>query len=234
MRVTREIGFFSLLVLVTLFVQNASAAILPFSTFGDLHGWQGSRSYEIDLVGDRVLSGDVTFTVYDTTNLVRTGETALAAAWDKPGQYIYAYQIWNDDDVLNEAVLSLAVFNKTSGIPLDVGLENIGSIRDTPSSGVEPTGVDLTVGNLEVIWEFRGEGIGEAILLAGDHSWFLMFSSYSSPVVGDFRIEAPEGEFPVPEIPEPATLILLGVGGALMFTKRRKSAQWQRGGVLTQ
>ena len=188
MRVTREIGFFSLLVLAALFVQNASAALLPFSTFGDREGWQGSRSYEIDLVGDRVLSGDVAFTVYDTTDLVLPGETALASVWDKPGQYIYAYQIWNDDDVLNEAVLSFAVFNKTSGVPLDVDLENIASIEDTPNSGVEPTGVDLTVGNLEVIWEFRGEGVNEAILLAGDHSWFLMFSSNSSPFVGDFRI----------------------------------------------
>jgi len=226
MRVTREIGFFSLLVLVTLFVQNASAAILPFSTFGDREGWQGSRPYEIPSVGDRVLSGDVAFTVYDTTNLVLPGETALAAVWDKPGQYIYAYQIWNDDDVLNEAVLSFAVFNKTSGVPLDVDLENIGSIEDTPAlgSGVEPTGVDLTVGNLEAIWEFRGEGVNEAILLAGDHSWFLMFSSNSSPVVGNFRIEAPpEGELPVS--PEPGTLMLLGLGGTLILTKRRKSVQ---------
>ena len=226
MRATREIGFFSLLVLVTLFFQNASAAILPFSTFGDREGWQGSRPYEIPLVGDRVLSGDVAFTVYDTTNLVRTGETALAAAWDKPGQYIYAYQIWNDDEVLNEAILSFAVFNEDEVTPMNVDLENIGSIEDTPSSGVEPTGVDLTVGNLEAIWEFRGEGISEAILLAGDHSWFLMFSSDFAPVVGNFRIEPPGGEVPVPpEIPEPATIALLGIGGALMFTKRRKSAQ---------
>jgi hypothetical protein len=229
MRVTREIGFFSLLVLVTLFVQNASAAILPFSTFGDREGWQGSRPYEIPLVGDHVLSGDVTFTVYDTTNLVRTGETALAAAWDKPGQYIYAYQIWNDDEVLNEAILSFAVFNEDEVTPMNVDLENIGSIEDTPAlgSGIEPTGVNLTVGNLEAIWEFRGEGISEAILLAGDHSWFLMFSSDFAPVVGDYEIRAPEeGEWPVPpEIPEPATIALLGIGGALMFTKRRKSAQ---------
>lgn len=228
MRVTREIGFFSLLVLAALFVQNASAAILPFSTFGDREGWQGSRSYEIDLVGDRVLSGDVAFTVYDTTNLVLPGETALVAVWDKPGQYIYAYQVWNDqdlidDEVLNEAVLSFAVFNEDEVTSMNVDLENIGAIEDTPSSGVEPTGVDLTVGNLEVIWEFRGEGVNEAILLADGHSWFLMFSSDFAPVVGNFRIEGPEeGDFPVPE---PCTLALLGLGGALMFTKRRKSAQ---------
>ena len=227
MRATRKIRFFSLLVIATLLVQNASATLLPFSTFGDQQGWQGSRPYEIPLVGDRVLSGDVAFTVYDTTNLVRTGEISLAAAWDKPGRYIYAYQIWNGGGVLNEAVLSFAVFNEDKVTSMNVDLENIGSIEDTPGSGVEPTGVDLTVGNLEVIWEFRGEGIGEAILLAGDHSWFLMFSSDFAPVVGDFRIEGPEGEFPVPpEIPEPATIALLGFGGALMFVaRRRKSVQ---------
>jgi len=225
MRVTREIGFFSLLVLVTLFVQNAGAALLPFSTFGDREGWQGRRDYgPINLFG-RVLSGHVDFTVYDTTNLELPGETALGAEWEKPGKYIYAYQIWNGGGVLNEEVLYFAVFNKTSGVPLDVDFKNISSIEDTsPSgSGVEPTGVDLTVDHLEVIWKFQGEAPGEAILLAGDHSWFLMFSSDSSPVVGDFRIES--SELPSTHAPEPATIALLGIGGALMFTKRRKSAQ---------
>ncbi|MBA7671761.1 hypothetical protein ES703_79924 [subsurface metagenome] len=155
MRVNKKIGFLSLLLVAALFVQNASATLLPFSTFGDRQGWQGSRPYEIPLVGDRVLSGDVAFTVYDTTNLVRTGEISLAAAWDKPGQYIYAYQVWNDpdlidDEVLNEAILFFAVFNEDKVTSMNVDLENIGSIEDTPGSGVEPTGVDLTVGNLEV------------------------------------------------------------------------------------
>ena len=76
-----------------------------------------------------------------------------------------------------------------------------------------------------MIWEFSGEGIGETILLAGDHSWFLMFSSDKTPVVGDFRIEGPEeGDVPAP-MPEPGTLMLLGIGSALIFTRRRKSAQ---------
>ena len=230
MRVMKRIAVLSLLVVATLFIQNASAAVLPFSTFGATAGWQGTRSYDVDLGDGSVLSGRVDYTVFDRENLQLEGETLLAEAWEKPGRYIYAYQIWNDpelidDEVLNEAILFFAVFNVDKVTAMDVDSESIGSIADTPSNGVEPTITDLMVGNLKVIWGFAGGGIGEAILLAGEHSYFLMFSSHSGPVVGDFEVEpvAEDGEFPVPDIPEPAMITLVGIGSVIMFIKRRKS-----------
>jgi len=222
MKMIRKIVLPSLLLVTALFVQNAAAALLPFSTFGSAGGWQGTRYYDIDVVGAGVLRGRVDFAVYDTQKLQFTGEIALADNWDKPGRYIYTYQILNDLSVGNEAVLSFAVFNKTAGMSLDVEKANIGSLEDTPNSGVQPTAVDLTAGNLEVIWEFEASGV--AILDPGDHSYFLIISSDAAPTVGNFQIKAFEGSPPVSQVPEPGTATLFVVG-TVMFMIRRKSAR---------
>lgn len=219
MKVTRKIGLLSLLLVAALFVQDASASLLPFSTSGDAEGWQGSRSYSYNVVGYGIVSGRVYFTVYDTENLVLEGEIALDDEWTMPGRYIYAYQIFNDQ----EAVLSFAIFNEIAGVSLDVDEEDIGSLEDIPDSGVERTAIELTAGNLQVIWEF--EEFGAGILDGGEHSYFLLLSTDGAPVVGDFEIKAlKEGDLPVPpEIPEPATITLLGIGAAMLLGKRRKS-----------
>jgi len=197
--------------------------MLPTSSFAD-GAWQGEEFYDEDLGGGDFLRGRVDFAVYDSENLLFPDESVWVGGLDIPGegQYIYAYQIFNDyEPGSDEAVWSFAVFG-IDGAPLDVVEDSISSSED-PQLGIEPSNEYFSTNSLEVIWEFKE--IGEAILLAGDHSWFLMFSSDKTPVVGDFRIEgSEEGEFPA-STPEPGTLMLLGIGGALMFTRRRKSAR---------
>ena len=76
-----------------------------------------------------------------------------------------------------------------------------------------------------MVWEFGGKE-GFSFIYKGDHPWFLVFSSDSPPVVGGYEIRAlEEGERLTPEILEPGMMALLGIGGALMFTRRRKPAQ---------
>ena len=222
MRVTREIGFFSLLVLITLFVQNASATLaqmLPTSSYAD-GAWQGEDFYDEDLGGGGFLRGRVDFAVYDTLG----GNEFIEAGFEAPGegQYIYAYQIFNDYEAASDkAVLSFAVFG-IDGAPLDVVEDSISSSED-PQLGIEPSNEYFSTDRLKVVWEFGGKE-GFSFIDKGDHSWFLVFSSDAPPVVGDYEIRAPG--FPAfSENPEPATIALLGIGGALMFTKRRKSAQ---------
>jgi hypothetical protein len=225
MRVTREIGFFSLLVLAALFVQNASATLppmLPTSSYAD-GAWQGFRLYDESLGGGDFLRGRIDFAVYDTLG----GNEFIEAGFEAQGegQYIYAYQIFNDyEPASDEAVWSFAVFGidedgEPSGVPLVVDEMSIGSQED-PESGVEPTDAYFGSSNSRGVWEFGG-----GALFAGEHSWFLVFNSNSGPVPGSYEVKAPEeGKFPV-STPEPGTLMLLGIGGALIFTRRRKSAQ---------
>ena len=84
MRVTREIGFFSLLLLAALLVQNASATLppmLPTSSYAD-GAWQGFRIYDEDLGGGDFLRGRVDFAVYDTENLLFPDESAWVGGLD--------------------------------------------------------------------------------------------------------------------------------------------------------
>jgi len=219
MRATRKIRFFSLLVIATLLVQNASATLLslPDSSYAEAEGnWQGYRIYEEDDFYVRI-----DFTVYDTQNLLFPEETAFAEELDIAGQYIYAYQIFNritaDEDVWSFAIFGIGEYS------LEVVEKSIGS-QDDEMGGVEPADAYFTPSNSRGVWEFNGDG---GYILAGEHSWFLVFGSNSEPVPGSYEIKGPEVDQPVPpEIPEPVTLTLLGFGGALMFVaRRRKSVQ---------
>lgn len=215
MRVTREIGFFSLLVLVTLFVQSASAALihLPDSSYAEVEdNWQGFRIYKEDDFHVRI-----DFTVYDAQNLLSSEEIAFAEELNIAGRYIYAYQIFNHytagKDVGVFAIFGIGEYS------LDVVEGSIDS-QDDKEGGVEPAYEYFTPLNSKAIWEFE-----EGVLIAGEHSWFLVFGSKSAPIPGGYEIKVPEeGELGVPT-PEPGTLMLLGIGGALMFTRRRKSIQ---------
>ena len=72
----------------------------------------------------------------------------------------------------------------------------------------------------------------------GEHSWFLVYSSDSSPDVGSYSLSTPgegpgEGEDPVPGLdpvaeesvtnPEPGMLALFGLGGAILLRGRKKT-----------
>lgn len=215
MRVIRKIGFFSLLVVATLFIQDAAATlILPHSTYGDLNGWQGSRIYEDN--GFNVL---VDFTVYDTETY--QNEFIGTDGFVNPGEgrYIYTYQIFNHP-AADEDIAYFGIFG-IDGATIDEATIDGLSSQDDGAGGV-PTYDEYFDDDLaRVVWEFDW-----GILIPGKHSYFLVFSSDYEPTVGDFEIRGfeEEGEFPVP-VPEPATPILLGLGSALIFMRQRKSFQ---------
>jgi hypothetical protein len=71
---------------------------------------------------------------------------------------------------------------------------------------------------LQAVWLFNDQ-----ILTSDEHSWFLVFRSGFEPVPGDYEISAETGEFPAgPAVPEPCTLVLFGLGGAMMLIRRKK------------
>ena len=202
----------SLLVVATLLVQSASATLLPISSYEDGY-WQGSRYYDVP-VDDSYLRGRIDFAVYDT--VAYAGEFISVDIENQfEGRYIYAYQILNDYPASEEAVQYFAVFNLEE-VPMDVYEDSIDSVEDTPDSGVAATWKDFEGSTVKAVWEF-----GAGILIAGEHSWFLVFSSDRSPVPGDYEISNVRGEFPA--VPEPGMIALLGIGGAMLFAGRRRS-----------
>lgn len=198
MKVIRKIGFVGLLLFATLLAQNVSA------TLTSSH-YDGSTFYSTD----DGLRGRIDFAVYDDR-----GEYESLYGLEAPGtgDYIYAYQIFHSPGI-NPALAYFAILG-IGGAPVN-GID----CHDDETEGIASTDQYFT--DSEGVWEFQDEQ-GEGILLAGKHSWFLVLSSETDWVKGEFEIEPTEPWVPVPEIPEPGMLTLFSLGGAMMFIRRRK------------
>jgi hypothetical protein len=208
----RKIWAFNLLLVATLFAGTASATLyLPDSSYED-GAWQGNRIYEED--GFSVL---VEFSVYDTDNLQFAEETALAEQLGLAGQYIYAYQIFNHVDDIYEEVAYFGILDSEGEQISEAAIMGDTTCHDDGSGGVAPTPEDSETQGTWV-WTFDGGYVS-----AGEHSWFLVYSSDYAPVVGDFEIRAheEEGDLPAP-VPEPAMIVLLGVGGMIVVSTKRR------------
>jgi hypothetical protein len=162
------------------------------------------------------LRGRIDFAVYDTEH-PEYGNEYLDNGLEMPGdgQYIYAYQIFNDYPVSEEAVAYFALLD-INGDSIDI--DSISSQED-PEVGIAPGEEYFDGGESKVVWEFNGS---DGYIIVGEHSWFLVFSSNHDWVKGDYEIRGP-AEVPVP-MPEPATIALLGLGSIPILMRRRRTA----------
>ena len=215
MKMIRKFGLLSLLLVATLAVHNASATLtklysLPDSTFAEAEGaWQGQREHE-----EGALKVLLEFCVYDTRNLLKSGEIDLADELGLTGQYIYAYQIWNHPSESSEEIPYFQILDIDENPIEEALIKNDTGSHDDGTNGVAPT---PEVSETQGVWEFE-----EGVLTFGEHSWFLVFSSDYAPVAGSYTFEPPLPDTPSPA-PEPGTLILLGLGSTAAFIRRRKS-----------
>jgi len=202
----RKILFTSVVVLLLFSFGASGAYFLPDSTYADLVGnWQGSSVY--DEAGMYVL---VEYAVYDTQgSLTIEEESLIDSLGDIEGDYVYAYQIFNSNDAENEVALFQILDIDYEAI--DQSLMSDTSAVDDGNGGLSPM---LPCG-VEGCWEFDG-----GVLVAGEHSYFLYFTSDSAPVAGTYEIESNESDFPV--VPEPASVLLMGLGGLVFVIKNRK------------
>ncbi len=225
MRVIRKIGFFSLLIVATFLVQNASALIvLPDSTYADIVGnWQGSRTYTED--NFNVLVEFAVYEVGNTTDVLGPGKswteqdlvTELVNELGMTGDYIYMYQIFQHVDEGYEDVTYFSILD-INGDAIDEALMEGTTALDDGEEGISPAPI---ISETQGVWVWSFEN---GYISTGQHSYFLVFSSDSEPVAGNYKIEGPD-YVPVPEvpeIPEPGMLALLGLGSAMAFMRRKK------------
>ena len=213
MSVKRVLLLSSLLV-ATLLAQNAGATLAPM--LPESSHYQGFVWYNEEIEpGPETgpggnLGGRIDFAVYDNY-----GEEFIAAGYEVPGtgEYVYAYQIFNDYYGFSD--VSVAYF-----AALGIDMAFVGDIdsQEDPEGGVEPS--DQYFSTTDAVWEFGTTARDWINADADGRSWFLLFSSDKDWVAGDYEIRGPQpGAFPVPE---PAMLTLLGIGGAMLFKRRKK------------
>lgn len=204
------------LAIAAMMIPAAQAALeLTELPDGYVANWAGKSSYFVNLGGGQILHGHVEFAVYDT----QAGNVGIAA----PGghKYLYAYQVFNTGA---HATATLSHFGLTG-----IGSDAIASMNDidtaqNPGNGIDATQSYFNLSKTKAVFEFA-----DGAFIVGENSFFLLFGSDSTPVVGGFEVVenpdddvvVPGGDDNVPVIPEPATLALL-LGGALISLRKRK------------
>lgn len=198
MRVMKKL----LILTIILCASVAQAALLPYSSL-----YQG-RSY----FPTSTLSGWVDFAVYDRNS----GEYADAPG---EGQYIYAYQIFVDYASFDP--LEYFAIYRTDGTAIN-GITSIDA-QDDGFSGIEPDMMYYSPNETRGVWEFEN-----GLLVGGEHSWFLVFSSNNSYTAGKYTVIKTSGDNDIPieggdHAPEPASLAMMAIGALWMSLKRKKS-----------
>lgn len=204
----------TILLVIAPLAADASASIVEF--LPESSHYQG-RSYYGLYASSGILSGRIDFAVYDTT-------AANQGGWgdrDNPGlgRYIYAYQILADEDS-TVPVEFFGILGIGEGAIADD--DDIGSQDDLSGEAIEPTQAYFNPSLSKAFYEFEG-----GLLIADEHSWFLVISSNQDWVPGTYTFDkTASDEVPIPEetIPEPVTIVLFGFGGTLFLVKYRKRA----------
>jgi len=208
MKVMKSIGFLSVLIIAVMLVQDAVA--LPSSSYVDPNGksWQGYKSYTQNGY-DVVLE----WAVYN----IASNPWAASVTFPPDDHYIYAYQLFSYTDSTKD-IGSFSVLD-IDGNPITQTL-----MHETQAvangQGVMP---DPNPSAVQGEWKWL-PGVG--FVAAGKYSAYLIFSSVYAPVKGSFIVKAPEESDPgTPQVPEPATLALLGIASAMFAAKRGKKRQ---------
>jgi len=202
MRVMKILTICAVLLAVFSTQQASATLLLPDSSYAD-GDWQGTVYHETDNLLLRI-----DFAVYDTQG---GNEFQWDAQVEKPAEdrFIYAYQIFNH----SSSQISMTAFEL-------LGVEQA-PINATSWQADGHEGIAPAESFAQASWEFFGE---DGPVIAGGQSAFLVFSSSNEPIAGDFEVSTTENsdEVPGPHAPEPASLLILGIGAVIIRTRSAK------------
>ena len=173
-----------------------------------MSGWKGAQPF-LATDGTETLDVSVDYAVY------APGHYALSGGVDPSGgaDYVYAYQVFNIVDPLSVELSALSV-----GIVAGSGAHHIG-VDTSPGAPGQPGGVlpsDKSFSPTSARWYFASPTVNY-----GDNSVLLLFTSGQAPQwkaasVWDSGLSI-QKQLPSPQpqlnVPEPATLALLALGG---------------------
>ena len=208
MRSAGKYSFFIFMLLAAFAAQSAYATLeylLPESSH-----YSGSTYYDIE-IDDGYLRGRIDFAVYDT----QTYENEFIGddGYENPGdgRYIYVYQIFNNYSASDKEVAFFALLDIMGDPISETGapISGTGSVDDG-SGGVQPS--DSTE---EGVWVFEN-----GVIFSDGHSYFLVLSSDTDWVAGNYEIKHADDDFPVPNVPEPASIVILGAGFLSLLRRR--------------
>jgi hypothetical protein len=211
MKVMKAISFLSVLIVAAVVAQDAMA--LPYSTYVDENGksWTGRKTDTRDGFNIKV-----EWTVYD---IIAKPEEFSWAGIDFPeDRYVYVYRITNlgDDDI--ESFYLLENPQADQMIDWSSRIDETQAVK-AGGGGVMPDNPSVEQGK----WVWSSGGLDTV----GATSAYLIFGSLYAPKAGSFKVEAPSGEPPIPEVPEPGTIALLGIASSLLIAMRTKKRQSQ-------
>ena len=227
MRVLRKNVSLVLFAAAIIMAGNATAGIvteyLPINADYDYEGFVFYNQESENKVDGDYLRGRIEFAVYDTS-----GPNGWLDAFFEDfgsGRYIYAYQIFNNYEGISEETVGFFAVRDVNGNPIDESLINDTGFGD--AVGMHPVIPPETKGE----WVFNDTD-AEGYIVAGEISTIIAFRSDYGPTKGSYEIREPETtqyDLLVPgdgsDIPEPATLALLGLGSVTIFLRRRKQAK---------
>ena len=206
-----------------------SHATLDRSTLYESSYYSGTHDRSYNLGSEGILDVHLEFAVYrdETQHGGNVNEAQLMqeyTGYTGDADYVYAYQIFSEQSS-TAALTYFALTGINPGTISDVEndiseAEFLDDGQQTQSGGKAPSDSYFNSSVTKAIWEFEDGAIAQ-----GEQSWFLFLYSDYDWIAGDMEVRpSANDDIPVPddgEIPEPATLILLG-GGALLCLKRKK------------
>lgn len=225
MKAKRKIKLLSLLISAVFLVQNASA------TLPESYHYQGRSYFDY-------YDSHIDFAVYDTQTypdqlVGAEGRNEDLPWWDDTDteennldkyRYIYAYQIFLDDESYYDIDYFAILGVGEGSVVKDPSTDKwpIGSMDDLiTTGGVAPDDNPYPTSSSEygqmVVWEFTN-----GYLTTGDHSWFLVLGSHHDYTYGSYTFDKTVADGTVLPNPEPASIVLLSIGGALAFIRTRK------------